>query len=278
MLSALLLVNAWSLAPYTHIRPTRHAPIIMQEEADDKPLDMSSLSQRIANIKAAPEPEVVRLLILDSMCPRQRLQLEAPPPLIESIDYHNCSFVMVGSDPRTRQPNPHGVEVTVEQRTDADGGGAIITLAANRLCEVVGVGEAEGSPWLGRAGSVRWIDYLNAESPEEQTTEALLERSKALEELVVDWLKLVRTTGRERSPKQLERVLSDLGPEIPPVNLPSARALWVAALINPLPALGVALEIRPAVLMAETAMMRVQVAEMGIRDSIERLGKEGPLF
>ena len=146
MLSALLLVNAWSLAPYSHIRPTtRHAPITMQEEADDKPLDMSSLSQRIANIKAAPEPEVVRLLILDSMCPRQRLQLEAPPPLIESIDYHNCSFVMVGSDPRTRQPNTHGVEVTVEQRTDADGGGAIITLAANRLCEVVGVGEAEGS-------------------------------------------------------------------------------------------------------------------------------------
>ena len=71
-------------------------------------------------------------------CPRQRLKLEAPPPLIESIDYHNCSFVMVGSDKRTRQPNTHREEVTVDQRTDAEGGGAIITrVPAHAICAAV---------------------------------------------------------------------------------------------------------------------------------------------
>ena len=54
--------------------------------------------------------------------------------------------------------------------------------------------------------------------------------------------------------------------------------MWVAGLINPLPALGVALEVRPAVLMAETADLRVQVAEMGLRDSIQRLASPGPAF
>ena len=91
-----------------------------------------------------------------------------------------------------------------------------------------------------------------------------------LEGLLVDWLSLVRKTGRERVPRHLENVLADLGP-MPEPELPSKRALWVAGLINPLPALGVALEIRPACLMAPTADKRVQVALMGIKDSISRL-------
>lgn len=39
---------------------------------------------------------------------------------------------------------------------------------------------------------------------------------------------------------------------MPPVRDADALALWAAALVNPLPALGVALEIRPAVLDATT--------------------------
>ena len=34
----------------------------------------------------------------------------------------------------------------------------------------------------------------------------------------------------------------------------------------------------PAALMADTADLRVQVAEMGVRDSIERLRQPGPAF
>ena len=60
---------------------------------------------------------------------------------------------------------------------------------------------------------------------------------------------------------------------MPDAARPSARALWVAGLINPLPALGVALEVRPGVLIADTADRRLQAAELGLRDSIERLSR-----
>ena len=64
---------------------------------------------------------------------------------------------------------------------------------------------------------------------------------------VDEWLGLVRNQGRERAEGQLERLMGDLGGgerrEERPVD-PGELALWVGALINPLPALGVAMEVR----------------------------------
>ena len=110
-----------------------------------------------------------------------------------------------------------------------------------------------------------------------ETRSELLARSEALGVLVDEWEELVRNGGRERSPGQLDGVMRDLGP-MPEADAPSARALWIAGLINPLPALGVALEVRPAALMAPTAEVRLQVVEMGLQDSIERLKSDGPAF
>jgi hypothetical protein len=47
--------------------------------------------------------------------------------------------------------------------------------------------------------------------------------------------------------------------------------VWVGALINPLPGLGVAWEIRPAMLAATSAQERMEVAMAGIEASIENL-------
>ena len=85
------------------------------------------------------------------------------------------------------------------------------------------------------------------------------------------------STGRERQPDQIQTLLSEIGP-MPGAEYADDRALWVAALINPLPALGVALEIRPAALAARDALERVEVARRGLVDSIERLKKPGPTF
>jgi hypothetical protein len=43
-----------------------------------------------------------------------------------------------------------------------------------------------------------------------------------------------------------------------------------------LPGLGVALEIRPSVLEAETADRKLRVVELGLQDSIERLSRQSP--
>ena len=67
-----------------------------------------------------------------------------------------------------------------------------------------------------------------------------------------------------------------MGP-VPEANRPSARALWVAGLINPLPGLKLSpqlelqLEARPAVLAARTSGARVEAARRGIDRSIECL-------
>ena len=129
----------------------------------------------------------------------------------------------------------HGVECTLESLQRQPDGTADVVLVAGRLCEVVGVGDDEGSRWFGRSGSVRWV---TPDSDERQVSCALLASAEALGRLSTKWLSLVKAGGRERSPGQLDDILRDLG-TIPPATSPAARALWIAALINPLPALGV---------------------------------------
>ena len=95
-----------------------------------------------------------------------------------------------------------------------------------------------------------------------------------LEELVDEWTGLVRMGGFERQPDQLQLIRSHIGP-MPPPEEPARRAVWVGALINPIPALGVAYEIRPALLMARDTHGMLKVATDGITLSIERLREGG---
>jgi len=86
--------------------------------------------------------------------------------------------------------------------------------------------------------------------------------------LIHHWIHLAKQN--ERRPNQIDTLLRQLG-EIPPEECPSDRAFWVGALINPIPAMGVALEIRPALLTAKTAEDRVNIALDGIWKSIRHM-------
>jgi len=86
--------------------------------------------------------------------------------------------------------------------------------------------------------------------------------------LVERWVELARQN--ERTPGQIDELLSQLG-GIPPVHEPTERALWVGALINPLPGMGVAVEIRPALLVSRSAEERVQVSLDGLMKSIAHM-------
>ena len=105
---------------------------------------------------------------------------------------------------------------------------------------------------------------------DEEEQLALAIDSEALGPLVETWCHLVRSGGHEKQDGQLDAVIADLGP-IPDASLPGTRAVWVGALINPLPGLGVAWEIRPAMLAATSAQERMEVAMAGIEASIENL-------
>ena len=73
----------------------------------------------------------------------------------------------------------------------------------------------------------------------------------------------------------MDDVLNDLGP-MPSAESPDDCAFWTAALINPVPALGVAREVRAAMLEAEDGIERAQLVRSALVDSIEMLKKKPP--
>jgi hypothetical protein len=73
----------------------------------------------------------------------------------------------------------------------------------------------------------------------------------------------------------LRNVRGELGPRVP--TDPTDLALYGAALINPLPALGVSPEIRGRVLAAPTAKRRLEILQWGIERSIRNLKGISPL-
>ena len=211
-------------------------------DASDADLDV--LSRRIEALSA--ETSEVQCLVLDAMVPRQRMELRAGPPFSQqllNVKESGAQLAMLGVDPRQTTVLRCVVEARIEQFSPVT--------TANSYFEMVLIGgrrfellETPGTEWPPAnrlfPATVRWLDDSRPAAA------AATERSEALGPLVSEWISLVRSTGRERQPDQIATLLGDLGP-MPDAEYADDRALWVGALINPLPALGVALEIRPAV-------------------------------
>jgi len=120
---------------------------------------------------------------------------------------------------------------------------------------------------------------------------AIVADAATLGELLQEWESVVRNPntysdskvvagflarGETNPGTVLDKVLKDLGPQ-PSSSSPTALALWGAALVNPIPSLGVALELRGAVLEAQTAKERLTIVTRGVRRSIANLRGEQPL-
>lgn len=252
----------------------------------DADSEAALLAQRIEMVTAG-EAVCRAVLLRETLVPGQRLGMIAPPALVELFSARDgLPIILVGPDDRGRPPL-FGVEASLggapEYRPVVPGihpeGTADIILVAGRLCQLL---QLESST-LGvqRRARVRWADELDGPPLAAET----LARSEALTGRVEQWLGLVRRAGRERAPGHLDSVLADLGP-MPDATRPSARALWVVGLINPLPALGasslaspaqmgpsVAPEVRASMLAAEGVSARLSTAEMAIAESVCRLQK-----
>jgi hypothetical protein len=98
-------------------------------------------------------------------------------------------------------------------------------------------------------------------------------KARQLDQLVQEWIPLAKT--KERISGQVDAIIERLG-QMPTAERPSDRAFWVGALINPIPALGVAMELRPALLLAQSPNERIDIVVAGIRSSIERLKRQPP--
>ena len=111
----------------------------------------------------------------------------------------------------------------------------------------------------------RWIDLASDESTYDNTEVVAATRRKSGEPgLSVDAAALIR------------KVQSELG-EMPRPSTPTAFCLWVAALINPLPPLGVSTECRGAILEAKSAKVRLEILERTLVKSLNNLDGTRPL-
>ena len=206
---------------------------------------------------------------------------------------------MVGVDARSQHevlpasappaPHPCGVELSVESWTDDE-----ITLVGGRPFELLELyrykadaavseydprrvwevfdGQDESRYMLARVAWMPLPTLARAEmscaahpgASEHRLRDAVAERFRT-------WGTCVRMGGFERFPGQLDQILRDLGP-CPPATQPDAVCLWLAALLNPLPALGVAPEIRGHVLCRRGWSARQEALIRGLQASLQNVG------
>jgi hypothetical protein len=254
--------------------------------SDDEALDASSpdafiagLMNRVGDLKSRQLE--LPIVVLDATLPNQQLAISTSDQAFrEMIEYcgvraveeagdeqfddtRHGKFGIVGVDRQTGNAFPFGVEAIILKASVASETCSVELKGGRRFT----VDETqEEAP----AGAVQPRKVTLAPDLDDEDEAAAVTAAQRLPALVDEWEKLVVDGGHERQPDHLGLVRKHLGP-MPPPERPSDLALWVGAYVNPLPALGVALEIRPLLLRASTAKERVDAAVAGIASSIAHL-------
>lgn len=275
---------------------------------------LSSLQSRVQQVQ--DQSNKLPLMILDTMLPRQILQIQIQHPTLKALMKHRIgqetpTIGMLGmAKLSTGQTVPlkTGVEVEIihmDKAMDAPSSDTIdngeqpwdISLRAGRRFIIEGDVDKASDGWT--EAQVNFLDSSEEEEKEVQqfakpsmddvtglsntggdrlSVARAMSKSKSFTQpnmnmrngasLIDRWVELAKEN--ERHPGQIDALLGQLG-EIPPEHEPTERALWVGALINPLPSMGVAMEIRPALLVSKKAEERVQISLEGILKSIKHM-------
>jgi len=216
---------------------------------------------------------------------------------------------MLGLNPYTGKPLCRGVTVSISVVSDGEGrdddkATATSTIAVQhndvdldsrraRMSQTKAITlsirgerriEVQGQPWLDDSGSFYLADVEVVGGDNEfhqsaMTTEQWEEAeglSQTLPSKLREWMALVVETGVTDQDGMNARLM-DLG-EMPTSKRITDRAMWTAALVNPLPALGVCLEIRPAMLSCSNALERTVLACQAVQSSIDHMRGKRRLF
>lgn len=260
------------------------------DDADDF---MKGLRSRMEEVK--DRDTKLPIIVVDTMLPRQSLKIEVNEEvftkLVRNVLQKERPIIgMVGlAQLNTGQSFPlqNGVVVEIEKPHMVEAG-LRIELRGGQRFRITGELETADEGWT--EARVKYLESTEEEAEEENGPDPIslaraMQRAKEFtspnanmpegKSLVDRWIELAREN--ERQPNQIDQLLEGLG-EIPPVEEPSECAFWVGALINPLPGMGVAMEIRPQLLMAKTAEERVGTALKGIFDSIRHMDGTKRLF
>mmetsp|Transcript_95566 Transcript_95566/g.242897 ORF Transcript_95566/g.242897 Transcript_95566/m.242897 type:complete len:329 (-) Transcript_95566:118-1104(-) len=218
--------------------------------------DFAALQQRLNEERERPR---FPLLVLDAMVPGQRMEFDSGDELLERLEeFGEVGVVGMWQQQALR----HGVVAQLKRLGDMKW--ELKALKHVRLAPPVEK-TSEGLT-MARFKAVR-----------DEVAEVDVEVARTLAPLVQEWCSLVCSNKFERFDGQVSAILEELGP-MPSAEDVGALALWVAALVNPLPALGVAYEIRPAALASASVSKRLEVVHQGIKGSIGHVSGKEPLF
>lgn len=230
---------------------------------------MASLQSRMEEVN--DRETKLPLVVLDAMLPRQVLKIRVNNPVFMDlvktrVENETPWFGMLGMARISTGERIHlrdGVRVDIVGKPQVDDESSLlIQLRGAQLFRVEG--EVDNAPQGWTEGRVAFKEEVE----EEENEPSIIGKAKELSSMADEWISLART--HERQEGQIDQLLKDLG-EIPPPENASDRAMWIGALINPIPALGVALEIRPALLTARTTEERLNVAYDGMKRSIKHM-------
>mmetsp|Transcript_39480 Transcript_39480/g.58004 ORF Transcript_39480/g.58004 Transcript_39480/m.58004 type:complete len:339 (+) Transcript_39480:52-1068(+) len=226
--------------------------------------------------------KTIPIMILDAMLPKQRLEFHSDDPRFRKlIEYTLCNangtLGMIGLNPQSGRPLNNGVIVSltpdnVKEEYTADRESNVISISVQGLERF----EVQGSPWQDETKSFYTADIELLQDRVETLT--LEERKDAqilnafMPNLVERWLDWVVNKEKMAS---MDALMADIGPM--PNNI-GDRAFWVAALINPIPSLGVCLEIRPVMLSCTNDLDRIKLATASIQASIDHISGKKSLF
>jgi hypothetical protein len=246
---------------------------------DDNTAFMTALRSRLDESKQNRMP----LVVLDSMLPRQELNITVRNPALlhliqDRILNESPVFCMLGLARLATGEFVHlkyGVRVEIVQCQVTPGRRVSVHLRADTtLLRVKGDTVAKVSHGDWTEAQVEVLDPSETELAENSLRLAhAMWKARQLDSLVQEWIPLAKT--KERIAGQVDAIIERLG-QMPTAERPSDRAFWVGALINPIPALGVAMELRPALLLAQSPNERIDIVVAGIRSSIERLKRQPP--
>jgi len=265
---------------------------LLSSSSDDSDNDdfMKDLQNRMEQV--SDRESKLPIVVLDSMLPRQVLKIKVDNKvfidLVRSlVEEENLYFGMVGTAQLTtgqNMPLQNGVQVEIVGSPVMKEGGLCIELRAGRRIRIAGELDNTDEGW----GEAR-VRFLDSKEEDKQEDPLILSRAVTLareftspnmnvpdgKSLVERWIELARENERHKD--QVDDLLRDLGP-MPAVHKATELAMWVGALINPLPGMGVAMEIRPSLLMASTSEERVKVALQGLLASIRHMDGSVRLF
>mmetsp|Transcript_9757 Transcript_9757/g.14310 ORF Transcript_9757/g.14310 Transcript_9757/m.14310 type:complete len:286 (-) Transcript_9757:2321-3178(-) len=270
----LTVALSWGELPWRFC--SKSTKLFGSEKDELEPLSLSANDlERITRLRSLRK--TIPVMILDPMLPGQKLEFSVKDKrfrVLASRLKEEPVLGMLGFDPATNEPLKVGVTLKINN-LNIDEKSCTISIEGHEQFQV------ESDLYFDDDDTESYyvadIEMVE-QTPEVDLTPQHMAEAKSLHDeipdLVQDWIQLLYKTGHA-TPESMKPRLP--APGIMPSEIRD-RSIWVGALINPLPGLGVCLEIRPSMLLCRTDLERVRLAHASLKSSIDHLSGKQKLF